>query len=792
MVPKAPKPEKDWTAMSSSERNTYFRSIGWKTLPLWAVDKDNQCTCGRSHERKLSGKHPVIDDWAVEAAKATDAQNAKWFPEHKETGVGIFCLDSGFFAIDVDPRSGGFESDYLIECATEGELPPTVEVYTGAYFIDGEEVRGIHRLYAFPSGERLVGKLKNWPGIDIKHNGYIVAAGSKHFSGVTYEFVPGHAPWEIEMAEAPEILLGYLRAKYYGNSSGYKRNSSLGDDDWQSKYETALTEEYSTTPYAKKTLAGLESTLNAMQHGERNNTLNAVCFVAGQLIGGGQASYAECRRVIWDAARKNYGSEFDDKKAKKVEKVMREFGGGFELGAMNPRYQFDLTDEQIAWAKSVSLESEQISNEELVDSMQRGFLDNRGNLNLNTTIQALETVSPLAVAGDTQLWYYKGGVWHAGGKNEIKRNLHNLLGERARPSHVNNVVEFLEARIPEIDGPGPEGFLNFKNGMLNWRTLELLPHNPNYYSTYQIQQDWNPKATCPTIDGFLDSVADPQTVKLLWEVAGIALYPRLGFHKAVLLDGDGRNGKGTYLRLIEAVVPKSARSSLELQRIEADRFACAQLYGKVLNICGDIPDTSLSDTSKFKMITGEDEISAEYKHRDIFTFTSQATLIFSANELPETSDGTKGFFSRLLLIPFDKMSLEDDAIDRTLEPRMHQELEGFIVKAVMGLRDAKARGKFLPTARSDKALEAYKFAMDNIRNFSESCLVKSPSAVVDRLELYSHYRRFCETQELRPSAPKVFYRKVQKLNDKWLIARQVSGGRQVFEGVQVVPIPQMF
>lgn len=792
MVPKAAKPEKDWTLMSSSERNTYYRSLGWKTLPLWAVDEDNKCTCGRPHERKDSGKHPIILDWQVEATKASDAQNAKWFPEDKETGIGIFCIDSGFLAVDVDPRSGGFESDYLMECATEGQLPPTVEVYTGAYFVGGEEVRGIHRLYSLPKEERLVSKVKNWPGIDFKHNGYIVAAGSRHFSGVTYEFVPGHAPWEIEMAEAPEILLGYLRAKYYGNTSAYKRNSSLGDEEWQSKYEILLENDNPITPYARKTLAGLESTLSAMQHGERNITINTACFVAGQLVGGGQASYSECRRVIGDAVRKNYGHEFDEKKSRKVDKVMREFGGGFEQGAMNPRYQFELTEEQINWAKSVSLESAQVSNEELMDSMQRGFLDNRGNLNLNTMIQALETISPLAVAGDTQLWYYKSGVWHSGGKNEVKRNLHHLLGERARPSHVNNVVEFLEARIPEIDGPGPEGFLNFKNGMLNWKTLELLPHNQNYYSTYQINQNWNPQAECPTIDGFLEAVADPQTVKLLWEVAGIAIYPRLGFHKAILLDGDGRNGKGTYLRLIEAVVPKSARSSLELQRIESDRFACAQLYGKVLNICGDIPETSLSDTSKFKMITGEDEISAEYKHRDIFTFTSQATLIFSANELPETNDGTKGFFSRLLLIPFDKMSLDDGDIDRTLEPRMHLELEGFIVKAVMGMRDAKARGKFLPTERSEKALEVYKFAMDNIRNFSESCLVKSPEALVGRPEMYDHYRRFCEAQELRPSSPKAFYRKVQKLNEKWLIPRQVAGGRQVFEGVQVVPIPQMF
>jgi putative DNA primase/helicase len=792
MVSKMPAPKQDWKTMSSTERSMYLFQNGWKPLPLWAVDEQGKCTCGRPHEQKLSGKHPIIDDWSEQSKNASEGTIQKWFPVDSTTGVGIFCRESGFFAIDVDPRSGGNESEYLMECATEGELPPTVEVYTGEYFVNGELLRGKHRLFALPSDVRLVGKLKNWPGIDIKHNGYIVSAGSRHFSGVDYEWVPGHAPWEIEMAEAPEILLGYLLAKQFGRTTPYTNVPSLGDEDWQEKYGATLRGEVMTTPYAKKTMAGLESTLLSMQHGERNDTINKACFVAGQLVGGGQITYEEGRRTIWDAARKNYGSEFDDKKEKKLEKVMREFGGGFELGAMNPRYKYELSDEQIAWARSISLQEKAVSNDNLIEWMQLGFLDNRGNLNLETTIQALEAISPLAVASDSRLWFYKDGVWHSGGRNEIVRNLHKLLGEKARVSHISNVTEYLEARVPEIDGPGPERFLNFNNGMLNWRTLELLPHDKSYYSTYRIPLDWNPQATCPTIDTFLDSVAEPDVVKLLLEVAGIAIYPRLGFHKAILLDGEGRNGKGTYLRLIEGIVPKSARANLELQRIETDRFACAQLYGKVLNICGDIPATSLEETSKFKMITGEDEIPAEYKHRDIFSFTSQATLIFSANELPRSMDDSKGFFSRLVIIPFDKLALDDDDIDKSLEPRMHRELEGLVVKAVMALRQAKARGRYDIPPQVEAALDAYRETNDNIRAFSDACLVQSPGSIVDRNDVFRQYREFCNSRDLPVSYAKAFYGRLLKLNGKTIRSRQASGGRYVFEGVQLVPTPNMF
>ena len=63
-------------------------------------------------------------------------------------------------------------------------------------------------------------------GIDIKHNGYVLIAPSRHFSGVDYEWVPGKAPWEMQMAEAPEELLAALRKRS-------KRSSfTLGDSSW--------------------------------------------------------------------------------------------------------------------------------------------------------------------------------------------------------------------------------------------------------------------------------------------------------------------------------------------------------------------------------------------------------------------------------------------------------------------------------------------------------------------------------------------------------------------------------
>src|SRR5262249_28721144 len=48
--------------------------------------------------------------------------------------------------------------------------------------------------------------------------------------------------------------------------------------------------------------------------------------------------------------------------------------------------------------------------------------------------------------------------------------------------------------------------LNFKNGTVDLRTGELLPHDPIHYITKVIDHDYNPTATCPQFFRFLERI----------------------------------------------------------------------------------------------------------------------------------------------------------------------------------------------------------------------------------------------------------------------------------------------
>ena len=210
--------------------SSWYGSKSWKVLPCYGINDSGRCTCGGTHtEPKDVGKHPTIGDWNTRATSDLNTIEG-WWKGSPENNIGVVCKTSGFFVIDVDPRSGGNESYEKFLELLEYDLPETVEQYTGVYANKGVSSRGRHIFFRCSADEKLNGNLKflELPGIDIKHNGYVMLSPSRHGTGVSYEWVAGKEPWSIEMAEAPEKLLSILRKGSRKINSG----SSYGDADW--------------------------------------------------------------------------------------------------------------------------------------------------------------------------------------------------------------------------------------------------------------------------------------------------------------------------------------------------------------------------------------------------------------------------------------------------------------------------------------------------------------------------------------------------------------------------------
>jgi putative DNA primase/helicase len=229
--------------------------------------------------------------------------------------------------------------------------------------------------------------------------------------------------------------------------------------------------------------------------------------------------------------------------------------------------------------------------------------------------------------------------------------------------------------------------LNLKNGLFNIMTGRLVGHNPEYLSLVQLPINYDPKAKCPNILRFLGQVLRPKDVFTVLQVFGYCLYRTAKYEKAVMCCGPGDNGKGTLIKLFQSFLGDRNVSYASIQDLNNDRFATADLHGKLANVCADLKAEKLTNTGTFKMLVSGDAIRAQKKHGQPFDFKNIAKLIFSANEIPESDDQTYAYFKRWIILLFDRVFQGEDKDTNLIEKlTTEEELSGLLNLAIIALK----------------------------------------------------------------------------------------------------------
>jgi len=256
------------------------------------------------------------------------------------------------------------------------------------------------------------------------------------------------------------------------------------------------------------------------------------------------------------------------------------------------------------------------------------------------------------------------------------RNLQEIINKIKRKPYVN---------LSEFDKD--LNICNLRNGLLNIMTGEFISHTPNYLSLVQLPVFYGPKAKCPNILRFLGQILLPKDVFTVLQLFGYCLHRKAKYEKAVMCCGKGDNGKGTLLKLFERFLGDQNVSHASIQELNNDRFAIADLHGKLANVCADLKAEKLTNTGTFKMLVSGDTIRAQKKHGQPFDFRNIAKLIFSANEIPESNDQTYAYFKRWIILLFDKVFQGEDKDTNLIEKlTTEEELSGLLNLAIIALK----------------------------------------------------------------------------------------------------------
>ena len=373
------------------------------------------------------------------------------------------------------------------------------------------------------------------------------------------------------------------------------------------------------------------------------------------------------------------------------------------------------------------------------------------------------------------------GIYEPNGEALIKKEADDLLGYRSKPTYINSTLKLVKIKTyrKRKDLRCPENLIAVKNGLLDIEKMKLKPFTPDIFVLNQLPVYFDPNADCPNIKKFISEVVSPGDAMVLQELTGYCLWRRYPFHKAFMLLGEGRNGKTTFLNTLKALLGEENVSAIALQDL-SNRFAAADLYGKLANICDDISDRDLRNTSRFKELTGESFIRAERKFRPPFYFVNSAKLIFSANKLPRSSDDTNAFFSRWIIIPFPNKFEEGVNADSNLLKKLTtpQELSGFLNWALEGLQRLRKNGKF-SYSKTVNQVRAYMIKLsDSVLAFINERVVFDSKNEIPKQHLYSEYIAYCKNEQLVAVDYQTFCKRV-------LGTRRVSETRPMIRGKRI-------
>ncbi|GAI74697.1 unnamed protein product, partial [marine sediment metagenome] len=244
---------------------------------------------------------------------------------------------------------------------------------------------------------------------------------------------------------------------------------------------------------------------------------------------------------------------------------------------------------------------------------------------------------------------YEDGIYTSLGEPTIKEECEKRVPKKFMNTHsVNEVIGHIK-RSTYVDRKlfnKEKWVLNLENGLFDIHSGELSSHTPGFLSTIRIPVIYDPKADCPRVKQFFTEILKEEHISTIEELFGYCLIPDYTIQRAFLFTGFGANGKSTLIEVLKNFIGKENCSNLSLQVIEYQRFAVADLFGKLVNLYADIPSTKMEHVGVFKMLTGGDTIGAEKKFRDRFGFNNYARLVFSTNKPPKVDEDTLAFWRR--------------------------------------------------------------------------------------------------------------------------------------------------
>lgn len=315
-------------------------------------------------------------------------------------------------------------------------------------------------------------------------------------------------------------------------------------------------------------------------------------------------------------------------------------------------------------------------------------------------------------------WYlFTANGWNCLTQEEMRMRITGYLQrnnvqaqERISQNLINDILVNLQSDLlcglPESKyrmpcwlpgGEDARGWMSFRNGVLNLNALianpdsipRFIPISPAFFAKDGVAYDYDPNATCPNWDYYLNTTFDSDEMRLaLQRLFGYILSGETRFNVGFFWIGQGGDGKSTAAHILRKLVGDHNTCCLPFGNLK-DRFSTFQLTENKLNLVEELPviseQSNITECEKiFKLVTDGGELNIERKYQPPTKAPATTRIVYAANALPQFVDRTKGLWDRLVILPFNHRFRGTSEERSDFKRELEKELPGICNWAIRG------------------------------------------------------------------------------------------------------------
>lgn len=307
----------------------------------------------------------------------------------------------------------------------------------------------------------------------------------------------------------------------------------------------------------------------------------------------------------------------------------------------------------------------------------------------------------------------------------------------------------LEISVSDLDRDGfllntPDGTYYLPDGLEGRRD-----HSPEDYITKITAAAPGDKGKELWLDA-LDTIfcGDSTLISYVQQIVGMAAVGRVYLESLIIAYGEGRNGKSTFWNAIARVLGTySGNMSADTLTVGCKRNVkpeLAEAKGKRLIIAAELEEGMRLNTSVVKQMCSTDEIFAEKKYKDPFSFTPSHTLVLYTNHLPRVGANDPGTWRRLIVIPFNARIEGSGDVKNYADFLVSEAAPAIMAWIIKGAKMAIDRNFHIPCpACVEDAIKSYREDNNWLGHFIDECCEVAANYTEKSGELYRAYRSYC-------------------------------------------------